>query len=216
MNIREAYREWEFRLNKLGTNAGQRIGLPQFVASVNKAQAHWAEARARASERDGIIVDELRPILKEFEVQGQNMGKFYRVALPEDYFHIVRAETTTDCGIMYVRRTEEGNLNTLLPDPYSSPSPEWEETLGTIFGNDLRVYTTGFKIGNVTVRYYRHPVRVDIEGYQNGTLPSTDIDLEFNGASAYEILDIAALIASSDTGDQARWQSLTQLIQANP
>jgi hypothetical protein len=221
VNIQEVYKHFEFRVNKLGTNAGQRFGLPQFVAAINKAQLHWVEARARISERDGIIVDELRPLLSEWKKQGVKKGEGFRtryeVTLPENYFHLVRADSTTDCGPLFIRRTEEGNINALLQDEYSKPSKEWEEALGTIFQNTLRVYTNGFSIGNVEVKYYRYPTAVDIEGYsKEGGVASGNVDMDFDGAAAHEIIDIAALISSSDTADQERWQTLTQLVQSNP
>lgn len=217
MDIQAVYKETEFRLNKLASNSGQRIPLPQFVAAVNKAQLQWAEARARVSERDGLVADELRPILApDYVKKGVHKTNRYDVELPEDYFHLVRAVSTTDCGPLYIRRTEEGNINTLLQDPYARPSKEWEEALGTLVGNTLRAYTGDFKIGPVTITYYRYPRPVDIQGYLKDGVPSTDSDLEFNGASAHEIIDMACLVLASDTGDQARFQTLAQMVQANP
>lgn len=190
------------------------------MAAINKAQLHWAEARARVSERDGIIVDELQILLEELDKQGVKKGSGFRtryeVKLPDNYFHLVRADSTTTCGPLFIRRVEEGNINALLEDAYTRPSMEWEEALGTLFDGHLRVYTGGFSIGNVEVKYYRLPQPVDIEGYTKDGTASVNVDLEFNGSSAQEIIDLAALISSSDVNDQARWQSLSQLIQANP
>lgn len=217
MDINQVYRETEFRLNKLASNSGQRVPLPQFVAAINKSQLQWAEARARISERDGIVTDELRPILApDYVKQGVHKTNRYDIGLPEDYFHLVRASSTTDCGPLYIRRTEEGNINSMLQDPYAKPSKEWEEALGTLAGDTLRAYTGDFKIGPVTITYYRNPRPVDIKGYIKDGVPSTDIDLEFDGASAYEIIDMACLILASDTGDKERFQTLSQIVQANP
>lgn len=221
MNIQDAYREVEYRLNKLGSNAGQRIPLPQFVSAMNKAQTQWAEARVRVAEKSGIVTDELQLLLKTVTGQGINKGDRYEVNLPDDYFHLSRAWSTTDCGPLYIKRTEAGNLNALLSDPLSAPSKEWEETLGTLSESKLSVWTaapgsTGFKMGDISVAYFRLPRPVDISGYVNGNVPSQDSDLEFDGASAYEIIDLTCLILASDTGDQARYQTLTQFVQSNP
>ena len=211
MNIREAYREFLFRVDKLATNSSQNIEYIQSVALVNKAQLHWAELRIKAAEATGTLSDETQLLLKDFSAPGQKQENFYKVDLPPDYFHRSRCYVSVkDCAsTLEGKFTEEGNVGVLLRNAMTKPSVAWEETLVTVFNNALRVYFDDFSIDKVFLKYYRFPRPVDISGYiKDGGTPSTDVDLEFNGTNALEIIDLAARIASGDIGDVERYKIL--------
>ncbi len=217
MDINQAYRQFQFRLNKLGTNANQNIGLAQFVYLMNKAQLHWIETRAKVLENDQLRVDELQSIMKDLKAKGMKKDNYYAIKLPPDYLHTVRVVSSTSCGVIYLKPVEEGNVNVLLQNEFTRPSTEWEESFYTLFGGELRAYVTDFTLGPIELKYLRLPREVDIAGYSKaGGAASTNIDLEFDGVNAQEIIDLAALLATSDIGDIERAQSLGQQIQANP
>lgn len=204
-----------YRLNKFGTNANQNVDLPQFVALINKAQIHWVESRFKVLERDMTRVDELRVLLKDYK-QGSapnpvKVSNYYKWKLPSDYLHTVRLSGVTSCGPIYIKPVEEGNVNALLSSAFTQPSAEWEETFATIFGDSIRIYTSGFLITDLHLNYLRVPREVDIKGYTKaGGVASQDIDLEFDATNAEEIIDLAAAIASGDIGDIQRLQTLSQ------
>lgn len=216
MDIQEAYRSFTYRLNKFGTNANQNVDLPQFVSVLNKAQIHWVDFRAKILERDQTRVEELRILLKDYK-QGQasvpnpvKVENYYRWKLPSDYFRFVRMYGETSCGPIFIKPVEEGNVNALLSSAFTKPSAEWEETFSTSFGDSVRIYTDGFAISNLNLKYIRVPREVDIAGYiKAGGTPSQNIDLEFNDTNAEEIIDLAAMITSGDIGDIQRWQALS-------
>lgn len=219
MNIQDVYIDFTMRLNKLGTNANKNVDYLQFVSLINKAQLHWAEARIKIAEESLVRVDELQQLLKDFDkplmVKKEN---FYYLSLPTDYFHRSRsyAKVKGCDGVVYLKFAEEGNINSLLRDSDTRPSVEWEETLATLFGGTIRVYFDGFELSDLFFKYYRSPITVDIAGYRksDGT-QSTDIDLEFNGVNAQEIIDLAVQIASGDIVDQGRLASMSRHIQEN-
>ena len=215
MNIQQVYREFEYRLNKSGTNANQLFGFHWFVSLVNKAQLHWAEARAKVIERDQTRVDELQLLLRDHKATAVKQENFYKVTLPEDYFHRVRAYTSSSCGPLYIKMVEEGNINTLLANEFTRPSAAWEEALGTLFKGQLRVYSD-VKPGDIHLKYVRLPKNVDIAGYVNrdGTA-SSDIDMEFDGGDAQEIIDLAVQLASADIGDRDRYATASQHLQTH-
>ena len=217
MDIRQVYRQFQFRLNKLGTNANQNFPLAQFVYLVNKAQLHWVESRAKVFENDQSRTDELQQILKDLKADPVKKDNYYKIPLPKDYLHPVRAVSSTKCGVIYIKPVEEGNVNALLQNEFTRPSAEWEETFYTIFGGELRAYVTDFTLGKIDLKYLRKPVEVDIAGYikADGSA-SGNIDLEFEGVNAQEIIDLAVQIGSTDIGDLERYQTATQQIQANP
>ena len=213
MDINQVRLHFDFSLNKLGTNAKQNVSLPQFVYLINKAQLHWVESRAKILERDQARVDELQILLKGQTQSGIKQSNFYKVKLPKDYFHPVRAYSTTQCGPIYAKPVEEGNVNTLLQNEFTRPSAEWEETFFTVFNNELRVYVTDFTLGPITLNYIRTPLPVDIAGYQTNGVPSSNIDLEFEGVNAQEIIDLAVQLATSNIGDMERYQTSSQHLQ---
>lgn len=218
MNIKRVYDDFIYRMNALGTNKNQYVGLPQFVALINKAALHWAEARIKVAEEQLTRVDEVQQLLEDFE--SGPIGKkenHYRIPLPENYFHRSRLYAKVEgCdGLVYGKFVEEGNVNTLLQGAFTSPSAAWEETLVTIFKNQLRVYFKDFSLSKIYLKYYRHPKPVDIEGYTIDGVTSTNKDLEFDGVNAQEIIDLAVQIASGDTADTTRYQTISRHIQEN-
>lgn len=211
MNIREAYREFLFRVDKLGTNSSQNIEYIQFVSLMNKAQLHWAETRIKAAEATGVLSDETQALLKDFSATGQKQENFYKIKLPSDYFHRSRCYATVKgCdSTLEGKFTEEGNVGVLIRNAMTKPSVAWEETLVTVFGGSLRVYFDNFEIEKTLLKYYRYPTLVDYEGYtRDDGSSSVDIDLEFNGTNAQEIIDLAARIAAGDIGDIERLKVL--------
>jgi hypothetical protein len=217
MSINEVYREFLFRGNKLGTNSMQSVGLPQFVALINKAQLHWAEQRIKAKEINQAVTDEVNPLLKEVEPNLSYKDSRYTFPVPSDYFHWQRFQATTkDCGTpVYGRFVEEGNLSRFFMDEFTKPSSAWEEVLCTLHGNRFRVYVDGFSIERPKFHYYRTPVRVDIEGYTTESGPSSNIDLEFEHVHAHEIIDFAVSIMAGDVNDVPRLQTMQAFMQTN-
>ena len=210
MNIQDAYREFLFRVDKLGTNSSQNIEYIQFVALMNKAQLHWADARIKKAEATGVLSDETQQLLKDYEATGQKKENFYKIKLPNDYFHRSRCYAAVKgCdSTVEGKFVEEGNVGTLLRNAMTKPSVAWEETLVTVFGGHLRIYFDNFEIEKTLLKYYRHPTPVDLKGYIKSGTPSTDIDLEFNGTNAQEIIDLTAKIAAGDIGDIERLKVL--------
>ena len=206
-------------MNGLSTNRNQNTGYPQFVALINKAQLHWAEARIKLAEEQLTRVDELQQILEDIDVVPTvKKENHYRIPLPENYFHRCRlyAEVKGCDGVVYGKFVEEGNINTLLQGAFTKPSAAWEETLVTVFKNQMRVYFDDFLVKKVYLKYYRYPKPVEIAGYvkADGT-NSVDKDLEFDGVNAQEIIDLAVQIASGDIADITRFQTITRQNQEN-
>ena len=97
----------------------------------------------------------------------------------------------------------------------SNPSFEWEETLTTVKDNKLYIYTdTTFTIESGIFTYYRKPKRIDIAGYETLTGQSSNSDPEWTNAEIYEIINLGVQIASGNTQDQFRYQTISQENQA--
>ena len=207
MKIQAVHREFLYGLNKLGTNANQSVGIPQFVSLINKAQIQWAESFFPSKEINQVVSDRLNPLLVEEAPNLSFKDNRYTFPIPENYFHWSKFHAyTKECdSVVYGRFVEEGNINKLIQGAFTKPSAAWEEVLCTIFGNRVRVYVDGFSISRPNFSYYRLPAEVDMAGYtkEDGSV-SFDIDLEFEGQNAYEIIDMAVRICAGNTGDIQR------------
>jgi hypothetical protein len=212
MGIREVYNHFLYRLDKVGTNATQNIGLPQFVLTLDRAQHMWARQRIALAEVTNVVQDSLQSLLVEYSVAGsKSPGGYYRAPLPKDYFHKLRswADVKGCSGKVYAKWVEEGNLGTLLTGEFTRPSAAWEETLATVSGGEVRIYVEGFDLSKMYLTYFKRPTRPDISGYVWEGQPTTDIDLAFDGADAHEIIDLAVSLAAGDIGDIDRIQTLS-------
>lgn len=211
MDIREVYKHFIFRLNKLGTNKNQNVDFPQFVGLINKAQLHWAEQRIKVKEQNQVRSEELQKLLSDHEAVVARTENFYRLPLPKDYFRYERlyAKVTGCDSVVYGMFREEGNINALLQNAHTKPSSAWEEVLVTVFNDSLRIYVDNFSLGKVNLKYFRLPIEVDIEGYtKDGGTPSVNTNLEFEHVDAHEIIDLAVQIATGDIGDIQRSQTI--------
>lgn len=211
MTIQQTYLSFTFRLNKLGSNANQKVDYTQFINLMNKAQLHWAEERIKIAERDTIRVDEVQQLIRENEIAMTRIGDVWYGDVPADYFHFKRSHSvSTKCGD-FVNNifVEEGNLNTLLVDENSKPSMEWGETLLTITGNKIKIHAD-FDLKKTYLVYYRLPRLMDIKGYETLTGPSVTIDPEWTGTNMEEIIDLAVQIATGDINDPQRYETITR------
>jgi len=206
MTIRESYLYVQNRLNKLSTNSGDNIEPFKFIEAFRAAHYHWIEDRFKLDGTNTTRIDEIQILLKTIILETKKETNHVIVSLPDDYLHFERA-TGLPCDIRIWLKSE-ADINVLLQDDFWKPSYEWQETLGTLQSNTLKVYTDNFNIDQVLLAYYRHPVQVNMStGYTdiNGE-PTVDVDSEFDGSSIREILNITCQMLSGDTANQFGYQ----------
>lgn len=104
---------------------------------------------------------------------------------------------------------KHSDIDVLLKSTDYAPSFEYQETISSISGNVLEVYTDGtFEPTKAYISYIRYPKEVDYEGYcQLNGEPSSIVDSELPNYLESEILDIAteslALYTENITAAQA-------------
>ena len=116
---------------------------------------------------------------------------------------------------MFIYLQEESNLNTLLRNEHTNPSFEWGETIGTIAGDNIKVFTLDkFEISKIFLTYLRRPRAIDIPGYlkQDGQ-PSSQIDPEIPDNIIEMCIDEAVRILSGDMQNQFSNQISQQNLQ---
>lgn len=219
------------RLNKLASLDYDNIECWQIQEAFNKAQMEWVRrqvyginARREGTEQSTGLIDDLRILLKSDPLQHTNKKTYAEATLPADYLYYVRTDVhaKNDCcpeRRMTVYEVEEANMGVLLGSDTKGPSWEWAETLSTLVGDKLRVYTNAeFDITSVNLVYYRKPVYVQFNGCvdpSTGNVSSRDIPCEFKDDIAEILVDEAASILAGDIESMTQYQRQTQEVQNN-
>jgi hypothetical protein len=114
---------------------------------------------------------------------------------------------------------EEANMGLLLTSDTKGPSFEWAETLSTLVGDKLRVYTNDeFTVTDVNLVYYRRPRDVKFAGCvdpSNGQPITTNVTCEFKDDIAEILVDDTAAILAGDIESMNQYQRELQNSQRN-
>jgi hypothetical protein len=220
------------RLNKLASFDYDNIECWQIQEAFNKAQLEWVRrqiyginSRQQGSEESTGLVDDLQVLLKSDTLQPIDNKYFYYGELPPDYLYFVRVDAfaasdcCTDKRRMTIYQTEEANMGILLTSDTKGPSFEWGETIATLVGNTVRVYTNDeFFITDLTLTYFKKPAEVlfiDCINPKTGTINSKNIECELKDDIAEIIVDQAAAILAGDIESMMQYQRSQQAIQTN-
>jgi hypothetical protein len=220
------------RLNKLASFDYDNIECWQIQEAFNKAQLEWVRrqiyginSRQQGSEESTGLVDDLQVILKSESLFGTKQEFYYQADIPDDYLYFVRVDAfaITDCcntpRRMTIYQTEEANIGIFLNSDTKGPNFEWGETLSTIVGNKIRIYTNGkFDFTSFNLTYFRKPVDVQIDQCINinrSIINSKDVECEFKDDIAEIIVDQAVAILAGDIESMTQFQREQQSVQTN-
>lgn len=218
------------RLNKLHSQDYDNIEDWKVMEAVNKAALEWFRKQVlgynklqEGDEGGKVRVDDLQQFLVELKLPGVTKKIYFESdPLPSNYLWYKRVlplclKGTCQGIALDSLFVEEANIPTLLLDWSMKPSFEWRETLHTIIGDKIRVYTNAeFEVQNIYLTYYRRPVKVDIAGYTHeDETSSSNVDLEFKDDVAEIILDEAASILAADTEYMLQLQAAKQRAAEN-
>jgi hypothetical protein len=220
MNIREVYLRLRDGLNKLSTNNEQDIPEYAAVYALNKAQLEFLDNNYYKFEKNQMITEAIRQFLVSTGPLSPTSvtNDYNELKLPDNYVYYVNSSSKVgECDVnMHHNLREEYNINDLLRDSMNMPSLEWEETICTLFGDSLRVYTSGkFNISSITLNYIREPRMCNIDdGYTDLDGNRTaDVDLEWTGSSLEDIIDIAVSILAGNINDMSRFNTINNRLQ---
>lgn len=219
------------RLNKLASFDYDNLECWMVQEAVNKAQLAWfrrmiygLNTRKQGTESSTGLIDDLRVFLKDHKVNYTTKDLYNEGTIPDDYLYYVRTDVMakSDCcpeRKMTVYLAEEANMGVLLTSNTKGPSFEWAETLATMIGNKIRVYTNNeFSVTDMKLVYYRKPREVHFVGCMNpstGESYKADQTLEFKDDVAELIVDEAAAILAGDIEAITQYQRNSQNVQTN-
>lgn len=220
------------RLNKLASLDYDNLECWQIQEAFNKAQLEWVRrmvygmnTRKESNEQTTGLIDDLRVLLTDVEMKPTDKKIYVESILPSDYLYYVRvdvfanSECCPDKRRMTVYEAEEANMGILLTSDTKGPSFEWAETLSTLIGDKVRVYTNDkFKITDLNLVYYRKPRYVKFNGCVDpatGTAVTADVTCEFKDDIAEILVDETAAILAGDIESITQYQRETQNGQRN-
>ncbi len=204
------------KMNHLGSNFKQDVTAHKAMRALDQAQRFWYDERLKVQEITKTVQRELQSFLVTEEVSGDQKSGYISVELPENYYHhsLVLLKPTGCNNIFPSTLKEQSNIGTLLQTDTTKPSLAWEQSFCVIASNKLDVYID-FVPEWVKFSYYRKLVTPDLETqykHLDGTA-TTDVTLDMEGSSVYEIIEIACLILSGNFDDQFKVQFRNKLIK---
>lgn len=211
------------RLNKLASNDYDNIECWQIVEAFNKAQIEWCRRQIHGNnpfkegdEQSKTRIDDLQILLITANLAGvESDNIFVSSPLPNTYMAFKRISTLAkdECcpaRDMTVYLVEEANIDLFLRDPMKRPDFAWGETIATLAGNRVNIYSNDdFNIVRPQLTYYRKPVNIQIAGCKDpytGLVTLTDIICEFKDDIAEILIDEAATILAGDIMDVNNYQ----------
>lgn len=211
------------RLNKLASNDYDNIECWQIVEAFNKAQIEWCRRQLHGNnvfkegdEQSKMLIDDLQELLETTPLQGIESDNVYvSNSLPNNYLSFKRVSTLakTECcppRDMTTYLVEEANIDIILRDPLKRPDYDWGETVCTLSGGRLRIYSNSdFTIFKPTLTYYRSPRNIEIVGCKDpytGSVSNGDVPCEFKDDIVEILIDEAVAIIAGDIMDVTNYQ----------
>ena len=226
------------RVNKLASSDYDNIHCWQAVEAFNKAQVEWVRRQLvgtnilrQGDEQSERRIDDLNILLRTRTLTMTQRDRYYEsTSLPfltgDDYMAFKRlqvnasSECCTDSRLMTVYLVEEANVINYLNDEYKKPSFEWGETIATIVGRKIRIYTNNeFSIDSAQLMYYHQPRRIVAQGcadvYTGVVNPPANVLSEFKDDVVEVIIDDAVSIILGDIENYPNSQRAKQMSENN-
>lgn len=219
------------RINKVDSLQNRNLYVEQIDDYLNEALNIFIQELIKVLEYD-IEADLLLLPLKVNDsiLQFTNHDGYIIAELPSDFFHYIKsfsnASSTCCSTIATIKhiRIQEDDETYFLEDPFYKPSYQYRETGVQLLPNGLKIFTGGeLYINEVKLSYIKkHPRLGNPEMARFGayTLPNglaaIQQDLLLDNKRQFDmIMDIAALLISTDINSPTYQQQLNKIINLN-
>lgn len=231
IKVDELLNEFELKLNSLSRTDDQMIFLENKLVHLNNAQITWIKSKLNQNNVYRVGYEGIRKRIDDLQIlkitnyklqaaRGKNnkyVDYLADISTITDYMFYVSSYaevlTKSNCrDTVTVNLIKEGELDSLYYNENYSPSFFWRETLGTLGGDRLHVYSDGdFTVQQVYLTYLRYPKKIDKSGYVklDGS-NSADQDCELPEYAKNDIVDIAVGYAAQSTDNIAQAQFAEQ------
>ena len=216
------------RLNKLSSADYGNIECWMIAEAFNKAMDAWVSRQLEGinqtkSTAEGSIrsIDKLQVILTQLPLTmvASADNSYWDGALPANYNEWSRvsanAVDASQCcppRKLKIFLGEEADMDVDLLDKNRRPSYEWAETIGSVMGGKVRIYTNGcFNLDTPVLTYYRRATHIQIAGCvdpDTNAPVTTDVLCEFPNNVIETMIDEAAAILANDMDNYNKMQVL--------
>lgn len=211
MTIEEMHYDFKMKLNKVDSQQYKNLLIPEIDWTLNEAQELFVKMVAQPRiksylgfEMNQRNIDDIRTVVVDNNCL--SVSPTNTVALPNDYWHFLKAEVIMDkgnCkgikGKFHVRQHDDEFENS----PFDKSSFEWRTVNGVFNENGVKLYTDNtFNITSFCMSYIRKLAYIhnakDFRGTQyrlpSGVLLTGSVNCELPEQTHREIVDIAVLI----------------------
>lgn len=236
--VTELLYDIDLKLNKVGSNEHQNIGLEDKLIALNDAQVNLIKTKfsenniykagldsfqKRYNDLESLIEkDKFLPLtsngdpLKSYSANLDLLKPQYMLGIPGSEYILA---DKGDCknNPLVINQVRHGDINVTLKNTNTAPSFEYQEVPGTITGHKWQVFTDGtFTPKRLHLSYIRYPKKVDYEGYIHlDGKASTVSDSELPYYLKEELVDIAVRSLALSTENQNAVQASQIKIQTN-
>lgn len=236
--VEELLYDIDLRLNKVGSNEHQNIGLEDKLVALNDAHINIIKTKFSENniykagldsfqkryndlevliEKDKFlpITDDKSP-LKSWSANLDLLKPEYMLGIPGSEY-VLADKGSCKNHPLAITQIRHGDINKVLANSNTAPSFEYQDVPGTITGHKWQIFTDGtFTPKRLYLWYIRYPKKVDYEGYTHlDGKPSTTVNSEFPYFLKEEIVDIAVRSLALSTENQNAVQAAQIKIQTN-
>lgn len=210
MNTSQLFDRFLIKAEKNSTNDFIVVDKGRFVELYNEASNKFVEFIYERKNQDDLRYIQTL-LVDDKKLPGVPKDDHSLYKLPKDYFdfsNVVGSATKRKCKAkIALFETKDFNRNQIiLADEYTTPSFEYRESYFVFSQDNLKVFTTDFKIPYVYLSYYRYPKQIkliNIENPEEGFVD--DFQLDFDDKVINRILDMTVSIFDINE-DNPRYQ----------
>jgi hypothetical protein len=226
----QVHEEFHNRFYRQTSKHGRDISIENIDRYVNEAYRQWFKNRVALAQTNAKV----RYDLQKLQVTRQNIncadnGDVCIWEFPPDYYQVIRQKVFAkikDCDCedgrdLIVHTVQSDDWEETVKDPFWKPSYDWEETIGRETEKGYAIAVNGFCIEKVDVDYYRRPKSIhspslkDCAYEYGGVVITEDSEFELDDMQLDEVIDLAILNASRDSGDSGDFSSQIAKVNNN-
>lgn len=219
------------RVNKLASSDYDNLPVWVMVEAFNKSMIefcrrnlHGGNQYKEGDESSESRIDDLQNLIVSLPLVMSTNPEWDQAPKPQDFLRFKRVSSyaKNECcpaRKLVIYHVEEGNIDEILRDKYKQPNFDWAETVSTLKGNQILIYTNNqFTLVNPILTYYRKPINIQIAGSVDpytGLTSTVDVICEFQDDLVELIIDDTAAQLARDIESSAQAQNNQSTAEQN-
>ncbi len=235
ISVDELLYDIDFKLNKLSGQVHQFIPVENKIIALNEAmirlikkkvninnlyrlgfdafKSRYQDLQNLVVDYEAVVANKTTSPLKTYEFDITSLKNEYY--LPVDLYLLASKGNCKNHVVYIPRVTRHGDVTTLLNNPHYKPSFTYQESICSITGNKVIIYTDDFEIEKVMFSYIRYPKKIAKAGvaFLDGNIPSVDVGCELPNYLRDELLELTIMELGYNTDNNNAAQAAIQKSQ---